>query len=75
MVSLNLQQVQAYKDQGFLNALDVVTAASADDYRSKFDALEAKVGQEKAQIGLVDYHFEEEFYLGVGYASHYFRQC
>lgn len=61
MVSLNLQQVQAYKDQGFLNALDVVTAASADDYRSKFDALEAKVGQEKAQIGLVDYHFEEEF--------------
>lgn len=50
-----------YKEQGYFSPITVFDADKAAAYREKFDALEARVGKEKAQIGLVDEHFNEEF--------------
>lgn len=54
-------QVTFYKENGFLGAINIVDPTGAEEIRQQFDLLEAKVGKEKAQVGLVDHHFEEEF--------------
>ena len=60
-MTLSAAQVEAYKRDGYLNAVDVLKGTEAARYRQLFDDLEAQVGKEKAQIGLVDYHFSEKF--------------
>lgn len=55
------QDAQQYKDQGFFAPITVVESEEASRYRTQFDNLESRVGKEKAQIGLVDQHFQEEF--------------
>ena len=60
-MSLSAAQVEAYRRDGYINALDVMEEPSITRYRQGFDGLEARVGKETAQIGLVDYHFEEKF--------------
>ena len=58
---LSPAQVDAYWRDGFIRAIDVIDGPQVNSYREAFDDLEARVGKETAQIGLVDYHFEEEF--------------
>lgn len=52
---------QFYKDNGYYSPITVFDSDEAARYRQKFDELEERVGKEKAQIGLVDQHFSEEF--------------
>ncbi|MEM7533759.1 MAG: phytanoyl-CoA dioxygenase family protein [Chloroflexota bacterium] len=58
---LTSEQVQSYKDTGFLSPIGVCDTHEVEYYRDKFNELEERVGQETSQIGLVDYHFQEEF--------------
>lgn len=58
---LTQEQKDFYRENGFLTGLRIAEAEEAARYRAQFDALEQRVGREKAQIGLVDYHFEEPF--------------
>jgi ectoine hydroxylase-related dioxygenase (phytanoyl-CoA dioxygenase family) len=50
-----------YQRLGYVSGIAIADPAEADHYRQQFNALEAEVGQEKARIGLVDYHFQTEF--------------
>ncbi len=58
---LSPAQVEAYRSEGYIGAIDVVDGPQVGGYREAFDDLEARVGKETAQIGLIDLHFEEEF--------------
>lgn len=60
-MTITAEQATFYKEQGYLGAIDIFDAAQAAQYRSQFDQLEARVGKEKAQVGLIDYHFQEKF--------------
>ena len=54
-------RAEIYQREGYLTPVAVVSVAEADAIRREFDALEARVGRETAQVGLVDWHFKEEF--------------
>lgn len=54
-------EVEAYKRDGYIRAIDVIDGPQINSYRQAFDDLESRVGKETAQIGLIDHHFEEEF--------------
>ncbi len=58
---LTLEQVDLYRRNGFLTGLTIVRPEEAGRYRAQFDALEQRVGRERARIGLVDCHFDEPF--------------
>ena len=58
---LTEDQIQTYQRQGFLLPLRVLDAGDADKVRAQFNALEAAEGREKAQIGLLDRHFDRRF--------------
>lgn len=60
-MTLTPQQAEQYKSQGFFSPITVLESTEAQYYREKFDELETEVGKEKAQIGLIDYHFEKRF--------------
>ena len=60
-MALTQEQIARYKRDGFLNAIDVVGAQEAPQYACEFDRIEQQVGRERAQIELIDYHYEEEF--------------
>jgi non-haem Fe2+, alpha-ketoglutarate-dependent halogenase len=50
-----------WDSQGYLTNLDVLTHLEVQEYRSLFDELESKEGKNKAQIGLIDRHFDVKF--------------
>ena len=58
---LTPDQVNFYKENGFLGSIDILNADKAKHYRQQFDKLEKQVDQKTAQIGLVDYHFQHKF--------------
>ncbi|MEM7031537.1 MAG: phytanoyl-CoA dioxygenase family protein [Chloroflexota bacterium] len=58
---LNTSQAEHYKRDGYFSGIPIADQAEAKRYRQQFDELETKVGRETAQIGLVDYHFQEKF--------------
>lgn len=60
-MTFSATDAQFYKEQRYYSPIMVFDADGAAAYRQKFDALESRVGKEKAQIGLVDEHFKEEF--------------
>lgn len=60
-MGLSASQVDLYKQQGFLNAIPVLEGIEAAHYASEFDRMEQQVGKEKAQIELIDCHFDEQF--------------
>jgi ectoine hydroxylase-related dioxygenase (phytanoyl-CoA dioxygenase family) len=60
-MALSTSQVDLYKQQGFLNAIPVLEGAEASHYAAEFDRMEQQVGKEKAQIELIDCHFDEQF--------------
>ncbi len=56
------RQVEAYEQDGFLSGIWVMTdKKEVQYYRDCFDTLEAKGGREKAQTGLFDRHFDQQF--------------
>jgi non-heme Fe2+,alpha-ketoglutarate-dependent halogenase len=50
-----------WESQGYLTSLDILTDSEVQHYRSLFDELELKEGKSKAQIGLIDRHFDLKF--------------
>ena len=58
---LTADQINFYKENGFLGAIDILDANEAARYRQQFDELESQVDQKTAQIGLIDYHFQHKF--------------
>jgi len=60
-MALTDQQTQQFNDTGYLSPLQVAEEAQADDWREKFDALEAQEGREQSQVGLHDRHFDQPF--------------
>ena len=58
---LSNAQIEAYKREGFISAINVIEEPNVSRYRHAFDDLEARVDKETAQIGLLDYHFEQKF--------------
>jgi ectoine hydroxylase-related dioxygenase (phytanoyl-CoA dioxygenase family) len=52
---------QDYEAAGFLTGIDLFTEAEINGFRASFDALEAREGREKCQIGLQARHFDQEF--------------
>ncbi len=61
MQTTNEQLLTTYQKDGFLTGIPVADTAEATHYRDEYDALEAEVGTEKCEIGLIDWHFEYEF--------------
>jgi len=61
MNNISESQVQAYRQDGYLSGIRVMTDQQVQKYRACFDELEAIEGREKAQIGLLDRHFDQEF--------------
>lgn len=58
---LSEQQVQTYRQDGFLSGIQVMTEKELRHYRDSFDALEANEGRESAQIGLFERHLDQQF--------------
>ena len=53
--------VHDWESQGYLTRLDILTDADVQAYRSRFDELESNEGKSKAEIGLIDRHFDTKF--------------
>jgi ectoine hydroxylase-related dioxygenase (phytanoyl-CoA dioxygenase family) len=58
---LSSQQIEQYRSNGFLSGLSIATDLEADEIRQHFDGLEQAEGTDKAQIGLLDRHFDQPF--------------
>jgi len=52
---------ETYQRDGFVTGIDIFPDEEIREYRSQFDALEAREGREKCQIGIAGRHFDEEF--------------
>jgi ectoine hydroxylase-related dioxygenase (phytanoyl-CoA dioxygenase family) len=50
-----------WESQGYLTGLNILTNPEVQAYRSRFDELEVREGKSKAQIGLIDRHFDVPF--------------
>ncbi len=61
MTSINKQFLETYQNDGFLTGIRVADDLEAKHFRKEYDALEAKVGAEKCEIGLIDWHFDYKF--------------
>ncbi len=58
---LSDQQIHAYERNGYLSGIQVMKESEVQYFRNSFDELEVKEGREKAQIGLIDRHFDQKF--------------
>ena len=54
-------QIKAYETEGFVPKVQISDETAAAQHRELFNKLEARVGREECQIGLIDQHFDEEF--------------
>ena len=61
LTNLDSRQADTYRTAGYLSGLRVADTEDALRYRNAFDVLEAQEGKEKAQIGLLDRHFDQPF--------------
>ena len=55
-----------WETQGFVAPIDVLSDAEVQYYRSEFDKLEADEGRDRAEIKLIDRHFDLEFVWRLG---------
>lgn len=60
-MAITSEQAQRYRDDGFIFPIPIMSRDQALYYRQRFDDLEARVGKEKATIGILDAHMEERF--------------
>ncbi|MCW3051053.1 MAG: Phytanoyl-CoA dioxygenase [Chthonomonadales bacterium] len=56
-----LPQADAYRAAGYLSGIGITETEEALRIRNAFDVLEAQEGKAKAQIGLLDRHFDQPF--------------
>ena len=50
-----------YWEQGFLNGIDIFSRDEIIEYQRHFNELEARIGRETCQIGLINSHLQEQF--------------
>lgn len=55
------QLAAQFERDGYALGLGILQGADVERVRREFDALEAREGRDKAQIGFVDRHFDEQF--------------
>ena len=55
------QLAELYRKDGFLTGIPIADETEATHYRHAYDALEAAVGKETCEIGLIDWHFDHQF--------------
>lgn len=60
---LTPQQIASFTQDGYLAPVRITETAETEYYRASFDRLEAMEGREKAQIGLLDRHFDVPFLM------------
>lgn len=60
-MGLSDEQIQSYKRDGFLSRIPIADESESIRIREQFNALEEAEGRERAQIGLLDRHFDHEF--------------
>lgn len=61
METKNGQLAENYRKEGFLTGIPIAGEAEATRYQHAYNALEAEVGKEKCEIGLIDWHFDHQF--------------
>ncbi len=61
MEMTNGQLLETYRKDGFLTGIRIADTTEAAGYQQAYNALEAEVGKEKCEIGLIDWHFEHQF--------------
>jgi len=61
LTNLNSPQADGYQVAGFLSGIGIAAQDEARRIRNAFDVLEAQEGKAKAQIGLLDRHFDQPF--------------
>ena len=61
MQSTNEQLLTRYQKEGYLTGIRIAERQKALAYRLEYDDLEGDIGKEKCEIGLIDWHFEQEF--------------
>lgn len=61
MEKTNEQLAEEYQKNGFLTGIQVADNSETTHFRKEYDALEAEVGPEKCEIGLIDWHFDYRF--------------
>jgi len=49
-----------YREQGFLNGIDIFSRDEIIEYQRHFNELEARIGRETCQIGLINSHLQEQ---------------
>ncbi len=57
----NASLAEEYAERGLVSPIDIFSSDEIAIYRAKFDELENKLGKEKCQIGLIDWHLKEQF--------------
>jgi ectoine hydroxylase-related dioxygenase (phytanoyl-CoA dioxygenase family) len=60
-MSITAEQVQLFEERGYLTGLDIHDAAQSSAIRQAFDALEAREGPDKCEIGLHGRHIDQRF--------------
>ena len=60
-MQLTKQQIEAFRRDGFLSGIRAGDVAQAQHYQQAYNAVEAKEGREKCQVGLTDQHFNIRF--------------
>ena len=61
METTNGQLLENYRKDGFLTSIPVADTTEATRYQNAYDVLEAEIGKEKCEIGLIDWHFDRQF--------------
>ena len=61
METINGQLLENYRKDGFLTGIPIADTTEAARYQHAYDKLEAEVGKEKCEIGLIDWHFDHQF--------------
>ncbi len=61
METKNLHLAQGYQKNGFLTGLHVADDTEVTHYRQQYNILEAEIGKETCEIGLIDRHFDVPF--------------
>ena len=61
METTNGQLLENYRRDGFLTGIPIADTTEAARYQHAYDKLEAEVGKEKCEIGLIDWHFDHQF--------------
>ena len=61
METKNSQLAELYRKDGFLTGIPISNETEATQHRHAYDALEAEVGKEICEIGLIDWHFDHQF--------------